>query len=248
MSATDKSGYAKQAKFDAEGSIFVSSEAGKLIKMAGPNHCSTATVALDRQTVACTVMRSLKAEEFSRPLQLEIYLRGGQKKTIEPGAPIREWHFLKHGRQVSVFWGEPDGPGTYWLYETTSGKIIEKLSQTTDESSLPHWAKNRLQIQNESVPSSPALSEQRTKWIAKILYDVGKIKPGMRRRDLLKIFITEGGMSDRFGRTYVHNECPFIKVRVRFKAVIDEHDALKEDPEDNIETISQPYLEWSIVD
>ena len=46
----------------------------------------------------------------------------------------------------------------------------------------------------------------------------------------------------------MHKECSYIKVDVRFKAANNEHDALKEDPEDIIETISRPYLAWSVMD
>jgi hypothetical protein len=248
ISAAEKIKYTKQAELDAEGNIFVSSDEGKLIKMAGPNHCSSVTVAPDNQTVGCTVTRGLKPEEFSQPHQLEIYLKGGKKKTIEPGAPIREWHFWKDGQQVALTWGLRDGPGTYGLYDIATGKMTNKLAEPADESSLPQWAKIRLQVQNDAVPSSRALKEERTGWITKVLYDIGKIKPGMRRKDLAKIFTTEGGISNRFQRTYVHNECPYIKVNVRFKAAGNDHDALKEDPEDIIESISQPYLAWSVVD
>lgn len=85
-------------------------------------------------------------------------------------------------------------------------------------------------------------------WIAKVLRRIENIKPGMRRRDLLKVFKGEGGLSDRFHRTYVHIECPYIKVDVRFKAASNEHDTLREDSEDVIETISRPYLAFSVPD
>jgi len=70
----------------------------------------------------------------------------------------------------------------------------------------------------------------------------------MRRKDLLVVFTTEGGISNRFQRTYVHVECPYIKVNVRFKAASNEGDGLKENPEDIIESISAPYLAGSVMD
>jgi hypothetical protein len=38
---------------------------------------------------------------FSTPTltSAEIYLKGGQKKTIEPGAAILEWHFWEDGKK-----------------------------------------------------------------------------------------------------------------------------------------------------
>src|SRR4051812_18634463 len=68
--SADKFEYTKQAEFDEQGNIFVSSNEGKLIKMADTKRCSRAEVANDKQTVGCTVTRGLKSEEFSQPLQL----------------------------------------------------------------------------------------------------------------------------------------------------------------------------------
>ena len=93
-----------------------------------------------------------------------------------------------------------------------------------------------------------AVAEERRKWIVKVLREIIKIEPGMRRKDLLEVFTTEGGLSTRTQRTYVHIECPYIKVNVRFKAAVDDGDSLNEDPDDIIESVSQPYLTWSVMD
>jgi hypothetical protein len=95
---------------------------------------------------------------------------------------------------------------------------------------------------------SAVLAEERTRWIAKVLRQIGKIKLGMGRKDLLAVFTTEGGISTRTQRTYVYTECPYIKVTVRFKAVSGESVGLDEDPDDIIESVSQPYLGWSVMD
>lgn len=242
--------YNKQAEFDAQGNIYVSSNEGKLIKMATQGHCSWAQVAMDKQTVGCLVARVLDSGMLTQSLELDIYLKGGKKRTIEPGASIRDWHFLKDGQQVSVYFGPPDAnePGFFALYESVSGRLIDKLAESPDEGSLPQWAKTRAQLQDESVPMSPTLMQERIMWISKVLRQIDKIKPGMRRQDLLKVFTTEGGLSNRFQRTYVHKECPYIKVDVRFKAANNEHEALKEEPEDIIEIISRPYLAWGVAD
>jgi hypothetical protein len=97
-------------------------------------------------------------------------------------------------------------------------------------------------------PNRAALTQERTYWIANVLRQIEKIKPGMQRKELSGIFTTEGGLSNRFQRSYVHVDCPYIKVNVRFKAASDETNALKEDPDDTIESISQPFLQWSISD
>jgi hypothetical protein len=238
--------YNKQAELDAQGNVYVSPDKGNLIKMADSGHCLEVEVADDKQTIGCMVW--LKSEEPPQSLQLEIYLKDGQRKTIGPGAPIRDWHFWKGGQQVTVYSGPRDGPGTYGLYDTANARLVEKLAEPSDERLLPQWAKGHAEIQDESVPMSAALTQERTKWIAKVLRQIGKIKPGMRRRDLLKVFATEGGVSNRFQRTYVLVECPYIKVNVRFKATSSERNTLTEDPNDIIESISQPYLAWGAMD
>jgi len=92
-------------------------------------------------------------------------------------------------------------------------------------------------------------ARERTKWVAKVLRQITKIEPGMKRRDLLKVFTTEGGLSTRFQHTYVYSECPFIKVNVRFKAAANnEGSGVEEEPDDIIESVSQPYLAWSVMD
>ena len=87
-----------------------------------------------------------------------------------------------------------------------------------------------------------------TEWIANILKEAQSIRKGMTRGDLLKVFITEGGISHPTQRTYVHRNCPYIKVDVEFKTTNEDPRSLKENPEDVITEISKLYLQWSIMD
>jgi len=241
-----KSEFTRQAGFDAQGNAYVSSKRGFLITMAGREHCLEATVADDLQTVGCMV--KLKSEEPPSSVELEIYLKGGQRKTIEPGAPVRDWHFRKGGEQIMVYSGPRNELGTYGLYDAASAGLIEKLAEPSDGRLLPQWAKSQAEIEDDSVPMSAALTRERTKWIAKVLRRIGKIKPRMRRRDLLKEFTTEGGLSNRFQRTYVDVECPYIKVNVRFKPIKNDDNVMEENADDVIQSISQPYLAWGAMD
>jgi hypothetical protein len=243
-----QSEYTKQAELDAQGNIYVSSDQGKLIWMANTKHCSEVSEATDHQTVGCRVMQDQELGNTMPSLQLEIYRKGGHKEIIEPGASILDWHFWKDGQQVAVSSGLGNGQATYALYDSATGHLIEKLSEPADEGLLPQWAKTGPQIQDESVPMSAELTQDRRQWIAKVLRQIGKIKPGMRRKDLLKVFTTEGGISARTQRTYVHTECPYIKVNVRFRVVSNESLDLNEDPDDIIESVSQPYLAWTVID
>ena len=246
--AAQNPGYNKKAELDEKGNIFVSSDAGRLIWMADSRHCSESIFATDRQTVGCMVAPSTDVFPPAPSLKLEIYLKGGKKRTIDPGAPILDWHFWEEGREVAVHSGLNARQGTYVLYESATARVIEKLAEPADEMSLPQWAKSQSQIQDEAVPMSAVLAQERTYWIAKVLRQIEKIEPGMRRKDLGGILTTEGGISNRFQQTYVYVDCPYIKINVKFKAASDETNALKEDPDDTIESISQPFLQWSTKD
>jgi hypothetical protein len=239
--------YNQEAELDSEGNIFVSSEQGKLIWMGTTKRCSELREAPDRQTFGCRVMSDPNRGDMTA-LQVEIYRKGGHKVILEPGALIRDWRFWKEGEQVAVSFGPADAPLTYALYDAATGRVIEKLSQPSDESLLPQWAKSEWQIQAESVPMSPELTQQRIQWIGKVLRDIEQIRPGMRRKDLLTIFTTEGGLSTRTQRTYVYKDCPYIKVTVQFKSPDGESSALEENPDDIVESLSQPFLGLSTTD
>jgi hypothetical protein len=101
---------------------------------------------------------------------------------------------------------------------------------------------------------SPQPSQSETEWVASSLKEMQKIKVGMTRADLLKVFTTEGGLSTGLDRTYVYRKCPYIKVDVEFAAVgrpaRDKNGrvTLVEASGDVIRKISRPYLEWSVLD
>ena len=91
-------------------------------------------------------------------------------------------------------------------------------------------------------------------WVAACLKTMQTIKPGMTRDELLKVFMTEGGISTALHRTFVSRDCPYFKVDVTFRrasdfaATTDKKDSLTEKDDDVIATISQPYLQLSIMD
>jgi hypothetical protein len=101
-----------------------------------------------------------------------------------------------------------------------------------------------------SAPSrgSTDVDKDLTKQISNILSECQKIKPGMTRSDLLKVFITEGGISTATHRTFVYRGCRYIKVDVEFTLSEPGQNVLEERPTDTISKISKPYLEWSVID
>jgi len=242
-----KLNYTTEAGIDSAGNVYVASDEGKPLKMTTAEHCIETKSAGDKQTVGCSVARGTKPEEAMQSLRLEIYLRNGKKEIIETET-LMDWHFWRDGQQVAVYSRLLDGKEHYALYDAASVRLIDELAGPSEESLLPEWAKSRAQVQDESVPMGDDYASERTKWVAKVLRQIKKIEPGMRRRDLLKVFTTEGGLSTRFQHTYVHSECPYIKVNVRFKAANSEGNGVEEEPDDIIESISQPYLAWSVAE
>lgn len=87
-----------------------------------------------------------------------------------------------------------------------------------------------------------------TKQISDTLKECQKIKPGMTRAELSKVFTTEGGISTAKHRTFIYRGCPYIKVDVDFTLSDSKQGVLEERPTDTISKIFKPYLEWSIMD
>jgi hypothetical protein len=84
--------------------------------------------------------------------------------------------------------------------------------------------------------------------MAQSLREMETIKVGMTRADLLRVFREEGGLSTRTQRQYVYRECPYIKVAVEFERVGNAEAPFPENGKDKIVKISQPFIEWSVVD
>ena len=87
-----------------------------------------------------------------------------------------------------------------------------------------------------------------TQKIDSILNEVKALQVGMTRSDILKLFGQEGGISDRFHRTYVYRSCSYIKIDFEFRSAGASKNPRYEEPTDVITKMSKPYLEWSIND
>jgi len=211
-------------------------------------HCSISSGNPYNKTVACQVWDG-DEQRFQEPLRIELSTPGAPVRSIEPGAIIYEWHFWNEAKQIAIHSGTPGGPENYQLYDVATGRVVESLPAPANLAQLPQWAKNQSQLQDESVPAGPLFDQQQTDWVAKILRQLQTIHPGMTRKDLATIVTTEGGLSTRLRQRYVSRSCPYIKVDITFKAANADNDPRHdEDPEDKIETVSRPYLDWSIAD
>jgi len=99
--------------------------------------------------------------------------------------------------------------------------------------------------------SRTLINQEHTQWIDQVMRSIATIKPGMTRKDLVRVFKQEGGLSTRTRKKYVYKHCPYIKVDVEFSPASDmdaNQDAATEKPEDRIVRISRPYFEYSITD
>ena len=97
-------------------------------------------------------------------------------------------------------------------------------------------------------------TDQHREWITDVLNDVQKIKVGMTRGEMRKVFSEEGGISTTFQRTYVYRDCLYIQVNFQFEPrgpkVKDAEGRFwqPESDQDVIKSMSKPYLEFSVVD
>lgn len=205
--------------------------------------------ALDGKTTGCLISRGDAPELFSQPLQIEVSLESGRKLLFTPGGPIREWRFLLDGRQIAISFNSANNQVSDALYDTQTGNLIDKVEQEPrDPTQLPQWAKDQAELDDESVPESDDLNAERTKWIARVMRQIQAIHPGMKRKDLDEFFTTEGGLSWRTQEVYVSIECPYIKVTVHFNPTDEIPKDGRYDPEDVIKSVSEPYLQWAIMD
>jgi hypothetical protein len=92
------------------------------------------------------------------------------------------------------------------------------------------------------------MDREHTQWIDSVMRAILTVKPGATRKDLLRVFAEEGGLSTRTHRKYVYKQCPYIKVDVEFIPMGNGGNGSTEMPEDKISTISRPYLEYFIGD
>jgi hypothetical protein len=98
------------------------------------------------------------------------------------------------------------------------------------------------------VTGESQIDWEHTKWVDSVLRWIIDVKEGMTRKDLLRVFTIEGGLSNRHQRTYVLKQCPYIKVDVEFSPVGDAQNLIAESPDDKIIKISRPYLQYSTMD
>lgn len=108
-----------------------------MLRVGNTERCDQAGSSPDHQIIACLEKREVATPEpHSPPLILELYLKGGRTRRIEPGEPTREWRFRTDGQQVAVHSGAVAGPGIYAFYDAQTARIADKLAEPLDKSVL----------------------------------------------------------------------------------------------------------------
>jgi len=113
---------------------------------------------------------------------------------------------------------------------------------------IPSW------LQSKQAPGQDSCALKNEDWVRDALAKMETIGPGMTRAELLKVFRTEGGLSNGLERRFVSRECAYFKVDVEFEAVgrpghdSDGRVTVEEDPRDIIVRLSRPYLQFGIAD
>ena len=106
------------------------------------------------------------------------------------------------------------------------------------------WVRQLSVLRIAPLPS--AHDDEYARWILANLPELTTVRTGMTRKEVLKVFVEEGGIFSRQGRRYAYRKCQFVHVDVEFTPVGDAGSA--EAPGDRITKISKPFLEPSIRD
>lgn len=72
-------------------------------------------------------------------------------------------------------------------------------------------------------PNATPYGSAQARWIAENLPELRSFKVGMTRGELLKVFMEEGGISNRTWHRYVFRKCGYVKVDVEFGPATDDH-------------------------
>ena len=99
-----------------------------------------------------------------------------------------------------------------------------------------------------SVLATESSEPDHNKWLAESLAEIRVIVPGMTRAELLRVFTTEGGLRSPSKGTYASRKSPYIKVDVEFRPTRAINQRPVESPDDEIRSISRPYLAEPTID
>ena len=161
----------------------------------------------------------------------------------------------RDGYQAVFSWAEIDPSFTdpkVYLVTMRDGQLLSGKDGPFElvvpgEKRNSRWVHQVKTLRVEPLPTSRAYDSEETRWIEANLAELQSIQVGMTRRDLLKVFMEEGGISTRTSRRYVYRRSPLVKVDIEF-APAGEPESREQHLDDRITRISKPYLERPHVD
>jgi len=133
------------------------------------------------------------------------------------------------------------------LQETNyGGQKVNQIENVRNE--VRHNTSTGKPFEFVTLAGEPPIDWEHTQWVSNVLGWTSNVKPGMTRKELMRVYTIEGGLSMRTNRTYVLKGCPEIKVDVEFSAVGPATEPGGESFDDRIVKISKPYLDYGRVD
>jgi len=126
------------------------------------------------------------------------------------------------------------------------GQTVNQIENIRNE--VRHNTSTGKPFEFVTLAGEPPFDWEHTQWVSNVLGWAGEVKPGMTRRELLRVYTIEGGLSTRTNRTYVLKGCPGIKVDAEFSAVGPATERGGESLDDKIVKISKPYLDYGHYD
>jgi hypothetical protein len=167
---------------------------------------------------------------------------------ILKGTPASDQIVLHHYRFVTGWGSPPNGPMLTGFSPGDTNEYLLYLKNDGTNRYAPTSGQIDPAFQIRRPPTNSVANINLTKQISEILIECQKIKPGMTRAELLKVFTMEGGLSTTTHQTFVYRGCPYIKVDVDFTPSDQKQKMIEERPTDTISKISKPYLDWTIAD
>lgn len=108
--------------------------------------------------------------------------------------------------------------------------------------SLPHWLGAQAVVQRKKdAPVEQDYSGKSLYWneLRRYVQDTHDVHIGMSRSELQKTHHMESGLTD--GQTWCYNHCPFIRMKVTFKADSNNQPLFSFDPSDRVTALGKPY-------
>lgn len=94
------------------------------------------------------------------------------------------------------------------------------------------------------IPTSPS---NPCPEVRQAIDDSLKIKPGMTRQEVEKLFEEDGGATTRGQTRYLYKPCMYIQIEITFKLATPRN-SLDPSPNDTVIKASEPYLAYPTMD